>query len=73
MLLVNTVHDNQQHALSLPPAIMWPVDDPTISKCFLSVFDEKIICISAKCIDNKTIMEVSSIESFPLQTCAFSS
>jgi len=28
MLLVNT--DSQQHVLSLPPAIMWPIDDPTI-------------------------------------------
>ena len=68
-LFINT--DSQQHAIYLPPAIMWPIDDLTISGCFLSVFDDKVISISTKCINSKTVIEVSSVDSFPKQTCFY--
>ena len=63
--------DSRQHAASLRLANMWPIDDPTITKCLLSVFDNKVICISAKWIDNKNVIEVTFVESFPQQACVY--
>ena len=63
--------DSQQHVLHLLPSNMWPIHDPTISKCFLSVFNDKIICISVKCIDSKTLLEVRFINPSLQQTCFY--
>jgi len=35
------------------------------------VFDDKIICVSAKCIYKKTLLEVRLVDSFPQQTRAY--